>query len=327
MATTSNGDGHKAETVAYAEDDKLGPLGGKHSVIDDEAQLRRALVAEFRGAAEAARDAAASVDYNAVTAVHDYRKALRRARAVLTLVSGALPRSERRAVRRALRDARRALGTARDHAVAPEAVTLLTLGDADAATIKAIMNTAREAVPPTAEIKQLLAEGAARAAAQVEALEAALPGSIAWPTVLRGVRGIYRDARRARKDARSSKRSFHTWRRRSKELLYQLDLLAGYTGSRVAELHGEVDRATDAQGAVVDLIMLRDFARTHGTAVPSDALSSVLEVMQAEIAQRMADARRAGRDAFDRKPRRFARKLDKAAHRDATPVEIPDGVD
>src|SRR2546430_16400376 len=124
--------------------EKIGPLGVKASVLDNEPELRRALVREFAATADAARDAAAKAERGAATAVHDYRKALRRARAVLSLVSDALPKSERRAVRRALREARRALGTARDHAVAPETLGQLALGDIERATAQAILQTAAE---------------------------------------------------------------------------------------------------------------------------------------------------------------------------------------
>src|SRR5262245_41689584 len=123
MATTIESEGSTVQEVPpYAEEDKLGPLGGKRAVVDDEAELRRVLVAEFQAAADAARAAAGGVDRNITSAVHEYRKALRRARAVLLLLSDSLPKSERRAVRRALRDARRSLGTARDHAVAPDSI-------------------------------------------------------------------------------------------------------------------------------------------------------------------------------------------------------------
>ncbi len=313
-----------ATTTGYEEDDKLGPLGSKPAVIDDEAELRRALVAEFRAAAEAARDAAAAVDYSAPTAVHDYRKALRRARAVLSLVGDALPRSERQAVRRALRDARRALGAARDHAVAPDTVALLTLDDAQKATIDQILSMAASAVPPLAEVRQLLAEGAARTAAQVEALEAALPATLRWSGVLGGVRDVYRRARRARRDAKNSKRAFHAWRRRTKELLYQLDVLSSYTGRRVHGLHHDLEHATDTQGPVVDLIMLRDFARTHGAGITAEAIDSVVAAIDGEISYLMQDCRRAAADMFDKKPRRFAKKLDKAARADTTPVDLAD---
>jgi CHAD domain-containing protein len=312
---------------AYAEDDKLGPLGGKRPVIDDPAELRRALVGEFHAAANAARDAAAAADANASTAVHEYRKALRRARAVLSLVAGSLPDSERTAVRRALRDARRALGTARDHAVAPDAVDVLSLEDGDQKVMTRILETARQSVPPLAEIKQLLAEGAARTAAQVEALEAALPPTLEWSTVLRGVRGVYKRAQRALKEAKRSKRSFHTWRRRTKELAYQLDVLSAYTGSHVNDLHHALTHETESQGEVVDLIMLRDFARTHGAAVAPEALESLVSAINEEISQLGRNARHAARDLFERSPKRFTKKVAKAARRDTARIELPDDGD
>src|SRR5437868_363850 len=82
------------------------------------------------------------------------------------------------------------------------------LGEAERASARAIVDAAAEAMAPISEIKQLLAEGAARAAAQVEALEAALPPTISWEVVERGVRDVYDEARRARKAAKRSKRSF-----------------------------------------------------------------------------------------------------------------------
>ncbi len=314
MATTHSTDGTSNEPPPYAEDDKLGPLGSGHTlIVDDDAQLRRVLVAEFQAAADAAKRAAANVDENITTAVHEYRKALRRARAVLSLVAGALPKSERRAVRRALRDARRSLGTARDHAVAPASVGLVQLDEVSSHAADSILTTAREAVPPLPEIKQLLNEGAARAAAQVEALEAALPSTVSWDTVLDGIREVYADARDARKGAKRSKRQFHTWRRRTKELAYQVDVIAGYTGDGLAELQRDLEAVTDTQSPAVDLIMLRDFMRTHGAATSGEALDGLVDSIDGQIKGLIADSRRAGRDMFRRKPRRFAKRLTKAA--------------
>lgn len=330
MATTtsSGSDGKTAESVPpYAEQETLGRLGNKRSVIDDDAELRRSLVAEFQAAADDARAAAASVERNITTAVHEYRKALRRARAALLLVAGALPKNERSAVRRALRDARRSLGTARDHAVAQEAISLVKLNEVAQHTADAILDTARAATPPLAEIKQLLNEGAARAAAQVEALDAALPPTISWSIVMSGLRSVYGEAQAARKAAKRSKRSFHTWRRRTKELAYQLDLLGTYAGEGLAELQREVEHVTDTQGPVVDLIMLRDFVCTHGMGTAPEALDGLVDSIEAQIKDLMADSRRAGRDAFRRKPRRFAKKITKAARSQPTPRVVPDNVD
>src|SRR5262249_5367686 len=145
MATTDA----KVEVLrAYAESDKIGPIGSKRSVFEDKAELRRTLVGEFQTAADAARAAAASGERDPTTAVHEYRKALRRARAVLGLVADALPRAERRALRRALREARRALGAARDQAVAPHAITSIELPERERETVKTIIAAAGESVPP-----------------------------------------------------------------------------------------------------------------------------------------------------------------------------------
>jgi CHAD domain-containing protein len=328
--TTNNGqDGNKVEAARYAESesDKLGPLGTKRSLVDDEVELRRTLVAEFQATADAARDAAGSVDKNPASAVHEYRKALRRARAVLALVARALPRSERRALLRALREARRALGSARDQAVVPETMAAVELDEVDRSTAGSILSATDHAVPPLAEIKQLLAEGAARTAAQVEALEAALPQTLAWSVVERGVRDTYDAARRARRAAKRSKRAFHSWRRRSKELTYQLELLAGYAGARTSELHRDLEHVTDTQGPAVDLLMLRDLVRTHASGIAPEAIDRLTTTLEAQLDDLVADSRRAGRDMFKREPGKFARRVTKAVRRDATPVTSIDDVD
>jgi CHAD domain-containing protein len=150
----------------------------------DEAELRARLIAELHAAARAAREASGELERDAVSAVHDFRKALRRARAVLALVHDALPRHERRTVLRALREARRALGPARDHAVAPDAVAQLGLDDAARDTARAILEAAAHAQPGPAHVAQALAEGAARTAAQVELVESALPATVDWSTMV-----------------------------------------------------------------------------------------------------------------------------------------------
>src|SRR5262249_2501192 len=234
------------------EHDKLGPLGGKKPVLRDPGELRAALIDEFVEAANAARAAAVSADKNMADAVHDCRKALRRARAVLKMITEALPKSERRAVKGALQQARRALSVARDHAVAPETLSQLPLGEDQRATANSVLKNAAEAHPPADEIKRAIADAASRAVAQAAALDAARPRETPWRTVAAGVRAVYDEARRARRRAKRSKRAFHTWRRRSKELVYQLEILKSFAGDRVALIHGEIDAVTDALSPGVD---------------------------------------------------------------------------
>jgi len=303
----------------FAEHDKLGLLGAKTSVLESELELRRALVGAFAATTEAARDAASKVDSNLHTAVHDYRKALRRARAVLSLLDGALPRSERRAVRHALQEARRAVSGARDQAVAPEVLNSLSLDEIAREAANAVITNAAAAMPPAAEIKQLLAEGAARAAAQVEALEAALPQELAWKTVAEGVRAIYAEARDARQSAKTSKRKFHSWRRRSKELTYALEVLSGFAAHHVNELQHEIETVTDTAGPAVDLVMVRDFVRTYGQGIAPQAFEQLIGALDHQLEELMRDSRTAGKSVFDRSPKKFERRLTKAVKKDLAP--------
>lgn len=330
MSTTIPGDTKEtkvestAETVPYREDDKLGPLGAKVSALYDPAELRSALLQSFHDAVQTAKDAVAAVDRSTTEAVHDARKGLRRARAVLDLVSGALPKGERKAVAKALQEARRALSMARDHAVAPETLGQLPLGDEDRAVAKRVLDNAAEALPAAQEIKQVLAESAARAAAQGEALEAALPPEIDLDTLLEGIQGVYAEARHARRSGKRSKQWFHTWRRRTKELGYQLDVLCSHAGPRIHAIHAEIEGLSDTLGPAVDLIMVRDFLGTHDKGITPDELEHLETAVDAQLEDLMKHARKAGRDTFSQKPKKFAKRLAKSIKRDLTPDDDRD---
>jgi CHAD domain-containing protein len=311
---------------SLAEHDKLGPLGAKTSAIHDAAALRNALIHAFEAAAQDARDAVAGIDKgSAPSAVHASRKALRRARAVLGLVAGALPKGEHRAVKAALQEARRALSTVRDHSVAPEALAQLTLDDDDRAAANRVLANASEAMPALAEIKQLLAESAARAAAQAEALQAALPHDVDWDIVADGIRATYGQARRACGAAKRSKSWFHTWRRRSKELTYQVELIAQHAGPRLTAIHEEVSGATDVLGPAVDLIMVREFVATYGQGVAPEAISHLRDTIDHHLDDLMKSASKASREVFSQKPKKLEKRLTKSVRRDLAPPDEGNG--
>ncbi len=313
-----------SEVARYHEDDKLGPLGAKVSALWDPIDLRKMLVREFNAGVNKAKEAASSVDQSATIAVHEARKALRRARAVLSMVAPALPKGERRAVRTALQEARRSLSTARDHAVAPETLGSIALSDDDRATAKRVLDNAAEALPPTQELKQLLAEAATRAVAQAEALEAALPRELPWSVVVDGVKEVYAQARKARRRGKTSKAWFHTWRRRSKELVYQLELLAEHAGQRMGAIHDELQGISNTQSPAVDLIMLREFVNTYAHGIPPEAVEHLRDSLESSLDDLIATARGAGRDLYSQRPKKFAKRLAKAMKRDLTPPDEAD---
>jgi CHAD domain-containing protein len=290
-------------------------------LADDGVELRRILFTEFQAAADDVRRAAGSVTESLASTVHDYRKALRRARAVLKLFAPALPRRDARDIRRALTQARRTLGATRDHAVANDVLGTLD-GEQERALAKTVLDNAAASALASAEIKQLLAEGAARTAAQVEMLDAALPQRIAWHTAVEGLRATYAEARDARKAAKRSRHAFHIWRRRCKELVIQLDVLARISPDLDIQRE-RVEAVSDTLGHAVDLLMARDFVRTHAADIGEDGVDLLSDAICRELDDEIRKGRRAGRDAFRKKPRTLARKLAKTLQRDVTTVAAP----
>lgn len=308
----------------YPEHDKLGPLGAAPPVLEDPIQLRAAIVADLRGAATSAREAAASLDASPADAVHGARKALRRARALVAMVAPALSKSDRRAIRDALREGRRGLSTSRDHAVAPETLAQLPLGADDRATADRVLANAREAMPPVAEIEGLLADCARHAAAQADAFEVALPAEISWDVVEAGIAAQYAETRTQRRRAKRSRRAFHRWRRRSKELAYQLAFVGRHAGPRVGQLHAEIEAATDAASAAVDLVMLHEFAATYAQGLGDEAVAHLTAAIDAQLGDLAKSARKLAKPAYQRGASKFARRLGKAVRKDLAPPPAPE---
>ena len=319
---------HSANTVArvvvddhanYREHDKLGPLGAPTSVLASKVELRAVLVAEFRDAAENARNATELLHKDTTAAVHEYRKSLRRARAVLALLADALPRTECKTIREIIRDARRALSPSRDHTVAPMILADLELDEATRATATAILADAAHSEPASGEVALLVAAGAERALAQADAIANSLPPHLHWSAVAHGLTVTYREARAGLAEAKTSRKSFHAWRRRTKELSLQLDMLAHHAGAEAARLRdGYVGLASDL-GHVVDLLMLREFVATHGQGQANDAVKALTDAIDVQIDTDMKTARKAGKKLFDRGGKRFAKRVTKAISRDLAP--------
>jgi CHAD domain-containing protein len=180
-------------------------------------------------------------------------------------------------------------------------------------------------MPALAEIKQLLAESAARAAAQAEALQAALPHEVDWDVVAEGLRTTYAEARDACRAAKRSKAWFHAWRRRSKELVYQLELVAKHAGPRLAAIHGEVGGVTDTLGPAVDLIMVREFVATYDQGVPPEAADRLRATIDDHLDDLMKSARKAARDVFRQKSKKFEKRIAKSVRRDLAPPDDGNG--
>jgi CHAD domain-containing protein len=270
--------------------------------------VRLSITDQLTRSADVARHAS-SLDLP--VAIHDVRKALRRVRAVVDLCNGALPARKRRRVLAALRGARHSLGVARDHTVAPEVLSRIPLEAEDRDDVRIAIEAAIATAPPPDEVRQAVAAAAGVITAQVEVLQAALPPELDWATLVDGARHTYREARASRKTAKKSKRAFHEWRRRTKELAYQLDVLAAIDPVGVAEVRKEIEEASDAQGPVVDVIMVRELVRRH--APDAEHRNRLREALDSQLAPMMKETRKAARAVFRTKAREFGRRLESRA--------------
>ena len=306
-------------TETETEHDKLGPLGkpdvgsmGNGKPFAKGADLRASLIAAFRTAIDDAQ--AASRKPAVDEAVHELRKALRRARATARLVADTLARDDRRDVSRALTEARRMLSASRDLAVVPVALAEVALDDARRTDALAIVTGARDAAMSVDEVRQTLTEAATRVAPLADVMAAALPATVGWRDLAGGLADTYREARENLKRARRSRASFHAFRKRAKELTYQLELLSDDIDGKTAVLAHRLASLGDSLGPVVDVIMLRGFLEHHA------AEPALLDAIDDDLDARIKAARKQAKRIFDRGARKFARKVRRAVRRDHAPV-------
>jgi CHAD domain-containing protein len=304
-------------TTRAPDDEQLGPIGPPASLWESNA--RELVLTAFRAAAADAGEAAGKAREDLSTSVHELRKALRRAGAMLALVQPVLRKDEHAAIRNELRMARRAVSTARDHSVAESSLARLPLEAEAREAANQLLAKLGAGEDGSGEVAAQVGEGAKKARLQVEALDAALPDEVPWKAIGRGLARTYREARSARKDARRSHSAFHRWRRRTKELDAQLSLLAEHAGERTQALQHSYEEISDVLGPVADLLMLRELIEAHGKAWSKERFEVLAEALEELTAEQIRAARAQAKPLFEARPKALARRVGKALRKDAHP--------
>lgn len=302
-------------TTIIPERDKLGPLASPPPAVTtpaygDPTSLRAIVLAAVKDALEPARTARTRASSAPTAAVHDVRKAIRRARAIVDLLDDTLPRRERKDIRKALVTARRSLGPARDLSVASDALTKVAEAPEVAPAAAAIVAAARSDAPTLESIAEDVNRAVDVALAQGDALTAALPDEVDVRDLVRNLAETYGRARRARRKAKRSDRAAHRWRRRSKELSYQLSVFGDVPAA--AELREGLSKLDDELGEVVDRLMLKDFVGLYGHAADADAVGALLGLIHDQLLDRRDTARNDSKDLFAARPRKLRKKLARA---------------
>lgn len=226
-------------------------------------------------------------------AVHDARKAIKKRRSLLRLARRGLPGEARRQENETLRLAARAVSEVRDAEVVLETMDALAhryAGQLPESTFAAARQPLAEAL--TAERARLdspagapRALDALRAVADRDALRRMR--DVGWPELERGLRRTHRRGAAAFKRARrdGSPAAMHGWRKRVKDLWYELRLLSELGGPAIAGHAKDAHALGDVLGDDHDLGVLRAaLVRAHGhIAGDLNAVLSLIDVRRSEL--------------------------------------------
>ena len=273
--------------------------------------LRNGLVIAFRGIVDHARTATRKRD--TARAIHDYRKSVRRARALLVMCKPLLSNGAYEELAGDLRDAHRLHSRLRDmDALLPVVQRLDAPKRLDRAksAVAAELETQKKSIDPGL-VEAMLVEGAARIEPVPNRLVEEFPNRVDMSAIVDGACDTYRRARAAMRAARKHgrDRDVHDWRKRTKEFTYQLELLTAGRRGATRKLQREFDAMTEELGAITDRMNLRDYVRSSAALRGDPAAQELAERVDAEAHQRMRRAFRRGEHAFRRKPRKFTSAL------------------
>lgn len=299
-------------------------LEADKSVVEGMGRAFEAMLEEAKRQAKAAVDSPAS-------AVHDYRRAIRRAESVALLARPLMRKPQRGWIGEALTRARRRTRVLRDlDAVLPVMARLkeLELGDDEALVALAVwLDEARGEVASDELVAWRLRKNARSLAGLGEIFAVGLHAWADLDLVIESLRETYRRVRKAYAKADSSREldDVHAWRRATRALRYQLELMSSRPdlpmAAGLADAHAVFKSMVKELGQVTDLIAMRglvDEARESVVGVDLKALSRALsDFIMGRLERVFAEAAL----TFSTKPRDFLAFESKSEDEDDNEVQ------
>ncbi|MGE0712692.1 MAG: CHAD domain-containing protein [Planctomycetota bacterium] len=285
--------------------------GSKRLRVEPGLPLAESLTAAFAGVIRYASEWAARAELDPEPAVHNFRKSIRRGRALLKLVRGHLARDEYELLVEDLRGAMRETSAARDADVLVALVAAYPRKPKTAPALdalQALLEERRSAVVQ-GRLGRAMREGAEQLGGLPPRLESLLPAELSLTELREAVRVSYRRARRARLRAIESRDDddVHAWRKRVKELRYQVELLEPLTGHRPE--HDLLAELAEHLGEVTDLVVMRDCLLAYEERLEGVNAAPLLEKLEKRIAKQQVLRLEEAATAFEAAPRAFARHL------------------
>jgi CHAD domain-containing protein len=250
-------------------------------------------------------------------AIHGTRKDLKKLRALLRLVRAELGAELFAAENRRYRDAARLLSGSRDAQIKLETLVALrrTAGDELPAAETALWESELEAERDAATAA-LGAEDAGRIGEALAAIASGREAIGAWPLehegwelVGPGLRRAYRDGRKGMKRVRKepTAENVHAWRKRVKDLWYQLRLLEQAWPAPLAATAEQAHELTELLGDHHDLAVLAEDLGSRWGVSGKASFEAAIERRQAEL---LSEAQAIGARLFAEKPKAFSGRLE-----------------
>jgi CHAD domain-containing protein len=274
--------------------------------------LRRVVAGQLETAARALHPLQTDFD----TGVYEARKAFKRIRAVLRLARGGLEPGVFKAENHCFRGAGRQLAAARDGLVLRLSLTDLAVVAPDPRSGAYLSDLAQRASAATdagelwrgdviAGLNEVLA------VARLRAGEWALEDH-GFETIRPGFQRTYRQGRKRMRKAFESgdDQAYHSWRRRAKELWYQLQLLEPIRPDEIGPLVEDLDALGEALGTDHDLVLARQTVAGDGEHSARDYRVEVLGLIDERIQGLRERSRALGLAVYRSGPRKFVARME-----------------
>jgi CHAD domain-containing protein len=241
-------------------------------VVETDRPLARSLARAGLAMASTARDSLLRLEADPGAGVHDARRDIRSARAVLRLVRGLIGEEAYRAQQDMLRRAGRALSPHRDRHVLADALLALEPDAPDE-----LRDALERSGEPAGSSEEPLRMAAASALLELERFEAAQGG---WPrsgaddgAIAAGLARTLRRVRKAQRRAgeRATVEALHEVRKRCKDARDQARVLMPLSPKRLGRLESACDDVADLLGEARDQWLLAEALEGVGKAIAPDA--------------------------------------------------------
>jgi CHAD domain-containing protein len=246
--------------------------------------------------------------------IHSARKDLKKLRSVLRLIRPVIGREQFRTENKRYRDAGRRLSSSRDAEVKLE--TLAALGerfgeDLPDRALKAwtrLLSEDRDALGDEDAVAIQIESAIGEIEVGRNEIGRWRPSAKSWDLFAPGIERTFKRGRRELKRVRAKRRNedVHQWRKRVKDLLYQLRIVRQMWPALLGETADQAHELTDLLGDHHDLTVLHGDLKSREELSDEKALVAAIERRQDELLDGALDL---GARLYAEKPKVFLRRL------------------